>query len=79
MTSLPSRTTGQQARKRRSGAIINILLKFFVTRLMLSACLVTFEHHPWEEQVVYRASSMLVLYFILMASVGGAVHYVYAK
>lgn len=30
-------------------------------------------------QVVYRASSVLFLYFVIMAAAGGAVHYVYAK
>lgn len=30
-------------------------------------------------QVAYRASSVLFLYFVLMATAGGAVHYIYAK
>ncbi|CAM9925972.1 unnamed protein product, partial [Sphacelaria rigidula] len=36
-------------------------------------------HDCQAAQVVYRASSVLFLYFILMAAAGGAVHFIYAK
>ncbi|CAM9601813.1 unnamed protein product, partial [Hapterophycus canaliculatus] len=36
-------------------------------------------HSCQGAQVVYRASSVLFLYFVLMATVGGAIHYVYAN
>ncbi|CAN0291958.1 unnamed protein product, partial [Ectocarpus sp. 12 AP-2014] len=44
-----------------------------------SGCNDDFLHSCQGAQVVYRASSVLFLYFVLMATAGGAVHYVYAN
>ncbi|CAM9409985.1 unnamed protein product [Ectocarpus sp. 13 AM-2016] len=44
-----------------------------------SGCNDDFLHSCQGAQVVYRASSVLFLYFVLMATAGGAVHYIYAN